>query len=44
MLGMLHRLIEDPARRDRFIKFAIPFSFVCGTLAPICLALARHYG
>ena len=43
MLGMLHRLVEDPEKQKRFIKFVIPFSIVGSTLATISMILARYY-
>ncbi|CAB3677970.1 hypothetical protein SCB29_22905 [Paraburkholderia sp. SIMBA_055] len=43
MPNLIDYVIENPAVRDRFIAFTIPFSIVGGTLASVCMLLARYY-
>ena len=43
MPNLIDYVIENRAFRNRFIYFMYPFIIIGGTLASICMLLARHY-
>ncbi|CAE6694264.1 MULTISPECIES: hypothetical protein [Paraburkholderia] len=43
MPNLIDYVIENRAFRERFIFFMYPFTIIGGTLASICMLLARHY-
>ncbi|CAE6793908.1 hypothetical protein R69927_00527 [Paraburkholderia domus] len=43
MPNLIDYVIENRAFRESFIFFMYPFTIIGGTLASICMLLARHY-
>lgn len=43
MPNLIDYIIENRALRYRLIELSIPFSIIGGTLASICMLLARYY-
>ncbi|MFM0173681.1 hypothetical protein [Paraburkholderia sediminicola] len=43
MPNLIDYIIENRELRHRIIELSIPFSIINGTLASICMLLARYY-
>ncbi len=43
MPNLIDYVIENRELRNRLIDLTIPFSIIGGTLASICMLLARYY-
>ncbi|WP_310699793.1 hypothetical protein [Paraburkholderia sp. USG1] len=43
MPNLIDHIMENRELRYRIIELAIPFSIIGGTMASICMLLARYY-